>query len=365
MALTIRRDGNAADDPRKGVALEELTRSRFLKKAGAAAVSLSAAGVFAGRAGDAFAAAERSAGLVPYSGPIGATAYPATILSVPVLVAYNKGFFKQQKLDLHMTVMNSATDLARAIHARQVAFGVGGILTVMSGFAAGMNEIRLIGQMDGAQYMTFLTKPDSPIHTPADLKGKKVAVLTNTKNLSYWMALQMLKAGGLAAADVNFLFLPSFPAIAAALENGVTDVGVSIKPVSTQQVVNGQARMIWDTGVIKNLPDDGVFTSVTFADTHAQVCRQFSTAIAQAQQWARHNVQETAAMWSKVTQIDPKVCLGALQGPVVNSFQFSFPVSGFYADRAVGVSLGSVPSTTSYYAFVDPRFMKGVAKYSK
>lgn len=345
--------------------MEDLTRSGFLKKAGATAVSFSAIGALAQHPVDAFAVGERS-DLVSYSGPIGATSYPATILSVPVLVAYNKGFFKKQKLDLKMTVMNSATDLARAIHGRQLAFGVGGILTVMSGFAAGLNEIRLIGQMVGAQYITYLVRPNSSVNTPGDLKGKKIAVLTNTKNFSYYLATLMLKTAGLTPADVEFVFVQSFPAALAAVQNGVVDAACSFKPVSTQEVNAGRARLLWDTGPnVTGLPNDGVFTGATLAATHPQVCLQFSTAIAQAQQWVRHNVNETATMWAKATQLDPKVCLNTLQGTVANSMKFPLPIAGFNADRKAGVALGTVPPDLSYYAFVDPRFGKSLAKYSK
>lgn len=334
--------------------MELMTRAGFLKMG----ASLLASGALA--ACGASSGTKNANG--PYSGQIGATSYPGTVLSVPILAAFKRGFFKQQKLNLQMVVMNSATDLAKALNSEEVAFGVGGIVTIMNGFAAGLNQIRLIGQEDGAQYITFLAKANSPAKAPSDLKGKKVAVLTNKKNLSYWMALQMLKAGGLTANDVNFVFLQSFPAITAALENGIVDVGASFKPVSTQQVASGKARTIWDSGPnVVGYPDDGIFTAASMASDNPQICQRFASAMVQAQDWVRHNVEDASTMWAQAAQLDPKITLRTLNDGLAASMTFPVSTTGFDRDRDLGVELGTVPKTLSYGAFVDGRFQKAAA----
>lgn len=365
--------------------MEEMTRGTFLKLGG----SLAAVGILAAcgsssksqggsspassQGGNSPAASQNENSPAPsqnateqvtaYSGQIGATSYPATLLSVPILIAYEKGFFAKQKLDLHMVVVNSATDLAHSLDSGEVSFGVGGILTTMSGFAAGLNKIRLIGQVDGIQYITFLTKADSKIQTPNDLKGKKVAVLTNSKNLSYWMALQMLKGANLTEKDVQFVFLQSFPAVLAAVENGVVDVGASFKPVSTGQVVAGKARMVWDSGPnVVGYPDDGLFTNVSMTSSQPQVCQRVANAIAQAQDWVRSNTAEAASLWATAAKLDPKITTETLSGGVADSMTFTVSQQGFERDRSLGVALGTVPATLAYDAFVDPRFQEVVAK---
>ena len=369
-------NGTSVTQNRKVYPMEDMTRATFLKLGGSliavgalAACSSSSKSQATGspavsqNAGSPAASQNATEQIAPYSGQIGATSYPSTLLSVPILIANEKGFFADQKLDLQMVVVNSATDLAHSLNSGEVSFGVGGILTVMSGFAAGLDKIRLIGQVDGIQYITFLTKASSPIKSPSDLKGKKIAVLTNTKNLSYWMALQMLKGANLTASDVQFVFLQSFPAVLAAVENGVVDVGASFKPVSTGQVVSGKARMVWDSGPnVVGYPDDGLFTNVTMTSDHAQVCQRVATAIIKAQDWVRSNTAEAASLWATAAKLDPKITTETLSGGVAESMTFPISQAGFERDRSLGVALGTVPAGLAYDAFVDPRFQQAVAQ---
>jgi sulfonate transport system substrate-binding protein len=138
--------------------------------------------------------------------------------------------------------------------AATVALGSGGIDFTYIGnnpslrLAATGADVKLVGisSWNRSNETQIVVRPDSPIRTIADLKGRKVAYLSGTVRHSTFA--KALGAAGLSLKDVESLNL-GIESSGPALARGDVDAIVeSTGPVQTL-VEKGQARLIFDAGV--------------------------------------------------------------------------------------------------------------------
>jgi sulfonate transport system substrate-binding protein len=317
------------------------------------------------QAGASTAAASTTGGseLVPYTVKIADTAYPATLGALPVLVAQEKGMLDAQKLKLDITVPLLTTDAARAVQLGQADFGAGGMLQTLGAFGSGLSNIRLVGLTEAANNQTLMVKADSPIKSLADLKGKKLGLIGNETNTTYYMTEQALKSVGLTIDDVKIVYFAANAAAQAAVTNGLVDAGYNNVPPAFEAEAKGQGRVLWSSSVLK-YPAEGLFTSAQFAQKNPQVVKQFLTAVSEAQQWIQDNPDETAELWAKAANIDVATAKKTLSGVFLEGFQVPFSQASFDALLKAGVSLGTVKPDLTYDQFVDPSFAEGLSDAS-
>lgn len=337
-----------------------VSRKIFFQRAGGVVLSATSADALFS-AGTATAARSK---IVKFHGSLGGVQYPTTTASVPTIVGQEKGFFKAQGLTLDNVLIQSSLDIARALQQGQLDFANGGILPVMGGFAAGLTAPRLIGLAEQAQGLIWIAKSDSGIKSVTDLKGKNVGLIGSAQNITFFMIQQALQGVGLSTNDVRFTYFTSLPASQAAVMNGVVDCSITNKPPGLIPVQQKQAVVVFDAGVL-NLASDGLWTTADFARKHPQVCRQFITAFAQAQQWVRHNPDAAVTLWAKATKVDRALLRLSIQGPMLKGYTISFTQDMFAALDTVGVALGQVQPSLGYGSVVIPTFQAGLTKYGK
>ncbi|MBI4318336.1 MAG: ABC transporter substrate-binding protein [Chloroflexi bacterium] len=166
----------------------------------------------------------------------------------PVFVALDKGYFKEEGIDLDMITFDSAARMIPALSAGQMDVGGGGItVSMFNAFARGV-DIRVVGQRgknsDGHESDSFAIRPDlvDRVKDFKDLKGLKVA-LPARGNPSHSELGKALAKGGLSSKDVDIVEM-AWPAMITALANKAIDVATFTEPYSTQAVALGVA-VIW------------------------------------------------------------------------------------------------------------------------
>ncbi|RTE92205.1 ABC transporter substrate-binding protein [Bradyrhizobium sp. LVM 105] len=144
---------------------------------------------------------------------------------VPILVAIEKGFFKDEGLDVNVKVILSSSDRIRAVTAGSVAFSNLGRSTVISEMSRGNNSFFYFANVDDspgsegcwarAGFQSFL-----------DLKGKKVAANTSAEVTMDGL----LQNAGMSVRDVQFINL-SPNEMALALGRGDVDAACVWQPL--------------------------------------------------------------------------------------------------------------------------------------
>jgi NitT/TauT family transport system substrate-binding protein len=156
--------------------------------------------------------------------------------SAPVFIAYDKGYFKAQGLDVELKFFDAAQPVAVAAAAGDIDIGVTaftaglfnvagkGAVTVVAGQSRERPGYPLIGYFATTKaYAAGLTKP-------RDLAGKRIAITQAGSSFHYSLGL-LADKDHFALASVHLVPLQSLANIAAALKGGSVDS--ALLPVTT------------------------------------------------------------------------------------------------------------------------------------
>lgn len=118
----------------------------------------------------------------------------------PLYIAQEKGFFKEEGLDVEFFYA-AAADIVKNVASGNVEFGFPNADSVIAARAQNI-PVQVIHTTYQHGLGSTLFKKDSGITTPADLKGKTVAI-TSFGSPNYIQLQVMLKQAGLSVDDVN------------------------------------------------------------------------------------------------------------------------------------------------------------------
>jgi NitT/TauT family transport system substrate-binding protein len=239
------------------------------------------------------------------SGSGGVETSTITIGSLPVVdaapayIADKAGYFKQEGLTVKFQQAQGGAALIPSLvnGSIQVAFS-----NWVSLFLAKSNGIDLTIIADGDRakpgFSGVFVMPNSPIKTPADLAGKKLAVNT-LNNIGGLVISAVLKDKGVDPKSVKFVEVP-FPDMGATLQRGDVDAVWVVEPFTSAVKATLNARMIFDpfSGPTAALPVGGYAVTKKFADENPRTVAAFARAIDKA-------VSDANADRSKVNEVVP------------------------------------------------------------
>jgi NitT/TauT family transport system substrate-binding protein len=156
---------------------------------------------------------------------IGLSSVSAT--SGSLWIAEEKKLFKKHGVDVEVIVIGGgAARVVSSLVAGEIQFSVGGGDAVIRADLRGADGVLVASPMKtGLQRL--MVRPE--IRTPADLKGKTIAV-TRFGSASHWILQLFLRKWGMRADDIKMLQLGSSPAMFASLEKGAVDGGAFTIP---------------------------------------------------------------------------------------------------------------------------------------
>ena len=150
--------------------------------------------------------------------------YAVSANGMPYAVALEKKFFEAEgiKVDGIISSAGGGTSL-RNMLAGGVPYGEVNPGVVISAIQQGA-DLKIISDnvLTVAEFV-WAVKPDSPIKTLQDLKGKKIGY-TNPKSTSQGLAVLLLKKAGLQATDAELVRTGGFGEGVAALDVGIADI---------------------------------------------------------------------------------------------------------------------------------------------
>lgn len=204
--------------------------------------------------------------------------------------------------DIQWSEFPAAAPLAEALNANAVDSGPIGDAPLIFALAAG-TKVKAIGANRSDAYGTaVLVRPDSPLKTAADLKGRRVA--TNRGSIGHFVTLKAITAAGLKPEDVNLRFLA--PADAKlALTQGSVDAWATWEPYTALAETSGHARVLASgRGLLPGLS----YLAATDAAIAAKrpVLQDFLQRVVRAQAWSYRNVDAFSATLARIIGIPPE-----------------------------------------------------------
>ena len=204
--------------------------------------------------------------------------------------------------DIQWSEFPAAAPLAEALNANAVDSGPIGDAPLIFALAAG-TRIKAIGANRSDSYGTaVLVRPDSPLKTAADLRGKSIA--TNRGSIGHYVTLKAITSAGLKPDEINIRFLA--PADAKlALTQGSVDAWATWEPYTALAETSRHARVLASgRGLLPGLS----YLAATDAAIAAKrpVLQDFLLRVVRAQAWSYRNVDAFSATLARIIGIPPE-----------------------------------------------------------
>jgi NitT/TauT family transport system substrate-binding protein len=228
--------------------------------------------------------------------------------AAPLFIAMHRGFFKQQGLTVTPEIITNTPAATPKLLAGTLDFS---LLNYVSTFEIEQTGVKFAIVADDSQsapdYFDIMVPKGSPITSPAQLKGKTLAVPA-PKAIGTLGVDSVLKPYGITQSQVKFAYIP-FPNMLAALKTGQIDAAVEVDPFVTQMESMLGAHALADimTGATANFPVGGWGTVEQYAKKYPKTVAAFQRAIIHGEQVAASSRKAVEQILPTYTKITPQV----------------------------------------------------------
>lgn len=175
-------------------------------------------------------------------------AYVNIIAMVPLYVAEDEGFFTKHGIKNEYTLAPNPYALLAVQSQGKLDVNIVG--TSAAYFNAHNQGLKIRAVADRMQYKcssdnTLIGRTAAVaagMKSPADLKGKKIGIISRGSGTEYWLGL-ILEKVGLKISDVTVVVL-SYPDTVTALKTGAIDAGFVPQPLAAGALGDGTAKRI-------------------------------------------------------------------------------------------------------------------------
>ncbi|GAA4053429.1 ABC transporter substrate-binding protein [Nonomuraea soli] len=263
------------------------------------------------------------------------------------------GQLKDVPYKISWSQFTSGPPIMEAINAGSVDLGAVGNSPPVFAAAAG-SKIAIIGVAEkGLTGQAIVVPANSAIQSPADLKGKKIAVAKGSS--ANFHLLAVLQKAGLSFSDISPQYLQP-PDALAALSTGSIDAWAIWDPYTAQAQEQVKARILVDgTGYANGFEFQIAGTAALGEKSEA--IGDYIRRIRLAHEWANTHPAEWAAVYAKLTGLPPSVVTVALNRnrfTDINLDSATIARQQLVADAFSGAGL--IPHAVKIADIVDGRF---------
>lgn len=207
--------------------------------------------------------------------------------------------FVSKSTEFEFRRMLSLKPVAEALSASAIDLGLGG--TPIPAIASGL-PIRVIALVERSpKTHAILVRPDSPIKSVVELKGKKVGT---PQGKSHLLVLRALDKAGLKDTDIEWLQLENDVG-RAALQQGSIDAWATWDPFYAGAEVAKEAVPIVDgDGYVSNFV--AIFGRSKFLDQYPDTVQQFLKSYQEAVNWVNANREAARDILVKENKLVPE-----------------------------------------------------------
>jgi ABC-type nitrate/sulfonate/bicarbonate transport system substrate-binding protein len=220
-------------------------------------------------------------------------------------VGVKKGIFAKYGFDVDVRALTTGVQANQALAAGQVDWSGGGVESTVVAWATKLPFKAYSMYAKGGDSYGILVRTDANIKTPADLKGKRIAVPQGTAPAQGLN--QLIQQAGLprdAVQRVN----ANYGNMGQMLIAGSVEAMAGLEPflTLTEENMAGQAHILLRLG--KLVQGGGLFLmSDQWATAHPQKVPDAVAALWESQQWVRQNPKEAAAIEAEILKVEPRI----------------------------------------------------------
>jgi len=174
--------------------------------------------------------------------------------SVPIIIADNEGYFKENNLNVEIHLFHSAMDRDAALQSRKIDGAVSDMLAALYGKEGGFN-VKITSKTNGSYKL--ITGKNSYIKNISELAGRGIALSKNT--VIEYAADSILSYSGVDVSSINKIVIPQIPTRLEMLRNGQVAAAVLPEPMASVAINEG-ASLLASTDTLGINPGILLFT---------------------------------------------------------------------------------------------------------
>src|SRR6266540_77940 len=200
----------------------------------------------------------------------------------PIYLGKQKGFFTKRNIELDLQLAQGGAAIVPAVVSGQYQFGFSNMISLLVAQSKNVpikvvcNGNNSTGE-DGKDFAALMVKADSPIKTPADLAGKKVAANTLKNIVDTSVRASVRKAGGDAKSvqfDAVFVGEPFQQQVLAQGGRKIASSYVDAAPnLTVASYFTSNQLLAQNPDLVKRFTE-AMKESLAYADSHADEARQ-------------------------------------------------------------------------------------------
>jgi NitT/TauT family transport system substrate-binding protein len=218
----------------------------------------------------------------------------------PLVIAQEKGFFKNKGLDVQLEVIDGLGERKQALMANKIQAMATALDVIVSIEGVPTKVVWAFDSSNGADGL--LVRNDKGINSIADLKGKEIALQEATT--SHFFLLNMLAKAGLTDKDVKIVNMTAGEA-GAAFVAGKVDAAVTWEPWLSKGVKAG-GKVLVSTKDAPGLIGDIVAFRADFAKEHPDQVQAFVAALKEATDFMLNNTEEANKIMANGFKMKPE-----------------------------------------------------------
>jgi NitT/TauT family transport system substrate-binding protein len=252
---------------------------------------------------------------VPAADEIVVSNYGVTTNGMPFAVALAKGFFKAQGADVTgILSSDGGGTTVRTMLGGNLAYGEINPTATVIAIQQGADLKIVSDNVQTAAEFIWAVKPDSPIKTAADLKGRKIGY-TNPRSTSQALAILVLEKAGLKPTDAELVKTGGFGEGVVALDLGAVDIAPIPEPLWSQHQSKYRA-VVRASDLLPPLDNVVGVTTAKAAATRGDFIRAVIRARRQAVEFMYANPDESGDIIAKAYNLSPEVARSAVKNLV-------------------------------------------------
>lgn len=254
------------------------------------------------------------------------------------------------------STFTSGPPLLEAVNAKAV--DIGGVGNTPPVFAAGAkSKITVVAATHGSSTGEAILVPKgSALQSPAELRGKKIAVAQGSS--AHFQLISSLEKAGLGLSDVTVNFLQPADALAA-FNSGSVDAWAVWDPYTSQVLRTGARILTSGEGVVNGLGFQVAAPAALEDAGKSKAIGDYLTRLQRAQDWVFKHPEEWAKVWAKETGLPYEVAFDAVKRSNGTRVPVAVDDAAVASEQKIAdtfTELKLIPGKVVFKDFVDPRF---------
>jgi NitT/TauT family transport system substrate-binding protein len=278
---------------------------------------------------------------------------------LPIYLTQDKGFFKDEGLDVLVVMFNAGATNLQAMIGGDVQIMAGGVPETVLARASGV-DIKNFWAI--SNLMPFQIYGSPKLKSLKDGKGKKFAI-SRFGSLSEFLTRSALRRSGVDPKDVTMLQIGATPARFTTLATGIVDATILWFPVTERARAVGMNKLFDLKDIYPNWTNVGFIAREAWLAKEKDQAARFLRAYQRGVKHTRENRDEGIKALRKYVGLD-----AAEAAAGYDEYRDSFPLDGRILDAGISATVeqeiesGRLKGKISLSEMIDNSFINSVGK---